>query len=103
MTHSRPLLLIWNVDTSPTPHWQSKNSGTSGVWRSRYIILHLLDCAVCIAPHAKGVDDDGDAPTLLVGHFFDREEGGGAVDVALVVSPQVAHLLLHCQRSFRSA
>lgn len=101
MTQSRPFLLIWNVDTSPTPHWQSKNSGTLGSWRSRYIIVHLLDCAVRIAPQTKGVDDDGDAPALLVGHFFDREEGGGAVDVALVVSPQVAHLLLHCQRSFR--
>lgn len=56
---------------------------------------------MCIAPQTKGVDDDGDAPALLVGHFFDREEGGGPVDVALVVSPQVAHLLLHCQRSFR--
>jgi len=56
---------------------------------------------VRIAPQTKGVDDDGDAPALLVGHFFDREEGGSSVDVALVVSPQVAHLLLPCQRSFR--
>ncbi len=57
--------------------------------------------AVRVALLTEGVDDDGDATALLVGHFFDRKEGGSSVDVALVVVSQVTHCCPPVQGSFQ--